>query len=68
MKRVSFLLEKHRKDVWTDNADDIWFYDGVREQWRVVKYWGGELFLLRQSKFKPTSEYGPFKRLWKGPR
>lgn len=69
-KKVMFLVEKHRRDVWLDHSGDIWFYDGAKGKWRLLICGVGQPVLLSESTgdFAPTSEYGPFTRLWKTPR
>lgn len=70
MKQATFLTRKHRRDVWTDHGGDIWFFDGARQKWRLLICGVGCPILISENNgdFAPTSEYGPFTRLWKTPR
>lgn len=71
MKEVSFLLEKHRGDIWLDTEEDVWFYDAPNDRWQVLvrdDHWAG-FYLANDGSLGshvPSSEYGPYRRLHKG--
>lgn len=73
MKQVSFLLDKHRRDMWVDREGDVWFYDAPGAHWQIL---GGndcgngydQYNEHDDLDFFPASKYGPYTRIHKGPR